>query len=71
METAIKFGLPPSRTTVFQAEIKIKKQAGTYFLENPLTHLGDRRDCEPMIEAEVQRAVEDMIRRLNGIEDAK
>lgn len=65
METAITYGLPPSSTTVFHAEIKVKKKGGEYFLENPIAHLGNRNDCEPMIEAQVQRAVDEVIRRLN------
>jgi hypothetical protein len=66
METAIKFNLPPISTTVLHAEITVKKQAGKYFLENPLIHLGDRSDCEPAVAEQVQRAVDDVIRRLNG-----
>jgi hypothetical protein len=69
METAIAYGLPPISTTVFHAEIKVKKKAGKYFVENPIAHLGDRSDCEPMIEAQVQRAVDEIIHTLN--EDAK
>ena len=66
MGTAILYHFPPISKTVFDAEIKIKKQAGKYSLENPLMHRGDRSDCEPMIEAQVQRAVDEIISKLNG-----
>jgi len=62
MSTAITYGLPPEKKTVYTAAVIIKKQAGEYSLEPPTP----QGDWEPAVAERVLQVLERVIAELNG-----
>jgi hypothetical protein len=58
---AINYKFPPSSETVYYAEIKIKKQAGSYGLT-----VSKYGDFDKSIDEKVQAALADVINKLNS-----
>jgi hypothetical protein len=62
MSTAITYGLPPERKTVYLTSVTIKRQAGGYSLEPPVP----QGDWEPAVAERVLQALERVVAELNG-----